>query len=306
MKLKLLAQLLFFSAAIINAESIEDKIKANETVIDSLQKVLDGMQSNGEPSEKITSLQKHIDEVVAKQNKLLEEKSSGKSESLSSENSWEDVAVTKQDDLEAKIRRIVKEELAKLSHTTVKTITPGANPYDTHDTHRAPTEAELSATAKAEAGAPGLPEANSPATAQYQQALSLYNNGAYKEAGASFGRIIKTYPKDPIVPKALVHLAFSLEKQGDLESAAVVCESALAKKIDDLHKADCNLIRLKFAQSKGNDKEAEDIKKILKSSVLSAEQKAKFEEITTAKAAKSDVKTGNAPKEKIKKTNTGG
>lgn len=303
MKLKLLAQLLFFSATIINAESIEDKIKANETVIDSLQKVLDGMQSNGEPSEKITSLQKHIDEVVAKQNKLLEEKSSGKSESLSSENSWEDLAVSKQDDLEAKIRRIVKEELAKLSHTPGKTITPGANPYDTH---RVPTEAELSATAKAEAGAPGLPEANSPATAQYQQALGLYNNGAYKEAGASFGRIVKTYPKDPIVPKALVHLAFSLEKQGDLESAAVVCESALAKKIDDLHKADCNLIRLKFAQTKGNDKELEDIKKILKSSVLSAEQKAKFDEIIASKSSTNDTKASNAPKVKVKKPASGG
>lgn len=306
MKLKLLAQLLFFSVAIINGESIEDKIKANETVIDSLQKVLDGMQSNGEPSEKISSLQKHIDEVIAKQNKLLEEKSSGKSEVLSSENAWEDVAVVKQDDLENKIRRIVREELAKQFSPgmPVKTIAPGANPYD--DAHRSPTESELSATAKAEASAPGLPEATSPATAQYQQALGLYNNGSYKEAGSSFGRIVKTYPKDPIVPKALIHLAFALEKQGDLESAAVVCESALAKKIDDLHRVDCNLIRLKFAQSKGNDKDMEDIKKILKASVLSAEQKAKFDEITAPKTTKSTAKNSAASKEKGKKTVSSG
>jgi TolA-binding protein len=305
MKFKLLAQLFLFGASIVNAESIEEQIKANETVIDSLQKVLDGMQSNGETSEKISSLQKHIDEVIARQNKLLEEKSSGKTD-LSSENAWED-AVVQKEDLDAKIRRIVKEELARnhmsgMQHHASKAIAPGANPYDTNDNHRAPTEAELSATAKAEAGAPALPEAVSPATAQYQQALGLYNKGSYKEAGASFGRIVKTYPKDPIVTKALVHLAFSLEKQGDLESAVIVAESALAKKLDDIHKVDCHLISLQQAKSKGNEKDIEDIKKILKASVLSAEQKAKFEEIT----AKSEAKKPAANKEKPKKSAANG
>lgn len=285
MKLKLLAHLLLLNTAIINAENVEAKIAANETVINSLQKILDDMQASGETADKTSALQAHIDEVIAAQNKLLEAKSTGKTETsnttASSDNSWEDTTIN-QEGLDEKIRKIVKEELAKHFNGSIpsKPIAPGANPYDTQ---RVPTEAELSATAQATANAPALPEATSKATAQYQQALGLYNSGAYKEAGASFSRIVKTYPKDPIVAKALVHLAFCLEKQGDLESATVVCESALTKKIDDGHKVDCNLIRLKHAVAKGNDKDTDEIKKILKASVLSAEQKAEFEKITAKK-----------------------
>lgn len=303
MKLKLLAHLLLINTAIVNAASVEAKIAANETVINSLQKILDDMQTNGETADKTSALQAHIDEVIAAQNKLLEAKSSGNPDTPNITAPIEDTVVSPENSDE-KIRNIVKEELAKHYSGSIpsESITPGANPYDTSDSKRAPTEAELSATEKATASAPGLPEANSKATAQYQQALGLYNSGAYKEAGASFGRIVKTYPKDPIVAKALVHLAFCLEKQGDLESAAVVCESALAKKIDEGHRADCNIIRLKHATAKGNDKDADDIKKILKASVLSTEQKAEFEKIITKKA---DVKNTPA-KDKAKKTSANG
>lgn len=296
MKLKLLAHLLLLNTAIVNAESVEAKITANETVINSLQKILDDMQTNGEAADKTNALQAHIDEVIATQNKLLEAKSSGNSDTSDISTPIEDKTVNTEN-LDEKIRNIVKEELAKQLNGRIPSnpITPGTNPYDT--TH-APTEAELSATATATASAPALPEATSKATAQYQQALGLYNSGAYKEAGSSFGRIVKTYPKDPLAAKALVHLAFCLEKQGDLESAAVVCESALAKKIDDGHRADCNIIRLKHSVTKGHDKDADDIKKILKASVLSTEQKVEFEKIITKKT---EVK--NIPaKDKAKKS----
>lgn len=301
MQLKSLIKLALLSATFLYVEgaqeNLESKIKKNESLIESLQKTLDDMQASGEPSERIKSLQEHIDSVIADQNKLLEDKAKTESEMISSPASIEDKTTKSISNStginEETIRRIVREELAKMHQEHKKTINPGDNPYESK---HVVTEAERSATEKAESGAPALPEAVSPALAQYQQALALYNKGSYKEAGANFGRIIKTYPKDPIVAKALVHLAFSLEKQNDLESATIVCESALSKKIDNLHKCDCHIIRLKNAKAKNNDKEFESIKKTLKDSVLTEEQKKQFEEIISLPAKKTKTETKSVKK----------
>ena len=88
--------------------------------------------------------------------------------------------------------------------------------------------------------------------AQYELALEQYKKKAYKEAASGFARIIKTYREDPIAVKAMVHLAYCLEKQDKLEDAATVCESALQKKLDDVHQADCKkILSSRDAKSKG-------------------------------------------------------
>jgi len=280
--LKTLTLLAFFSMTIFCA-GVEESIRQNEVVIDALQKQLDTMQSSGEKKEAIQALQTHIDTIIEQQNKLLAQKltptAPGNSAGLADS------------DLEGKIRRIVQEELSKTG-LGVKS----NNPYDT--TH-IPTAAELSATKAAEINAPELPEQQSEAVAQYEVALKLYDQGSYKEAAAGFGRIIKTYPNDPIVAKSLVHLAFCLEKQSDNEGASVVCEAALKKKLDDLHQVDCHLMRLRHAKTKGNTEDVNQILKSIKSLPLTPEQQKDFATAMQGKSVSAPEKPAQAKTAKM-------
>ena len=95
---------------------------------------------------------------------------------------------------------------------------------------------------------------------------------------AGFSRIIQTYKTDPIAAKAMVHLAYCLEKQNQLENASIVCNAALQEKLDDLHQVDCQFICLKFAKSKGNEADVARIVKSLKSIPLTAEQQQALDE----------------------------
>ncbi|MBP9829104.1 MAG: hypothetical protein KBD04_03630 [Proteobacteria bacterium] len=274
---KTLTLLAFFSMGIFCAE-VEESIRQNEVVIDALQKQLDAMQSTGEKKEAIQALQTHIDTIIEQQNKLLAQKLAPAAPA--------NLTGSTDSDLEGKIRRIVQEELSKTG------LGPKSNnPYDATHT---PTAAELSATKAAEINAPELPEQQSEAVAQYEVSLALYNQGSYKEAAAGFGRIIKTYPNDPIVAKSLVHLAFCLEKQSDNEGASVVCEAALKKKLDDIHQVDCHLIRLRHAKIKGNTEDANQILKNIKNLPLTPEQQKILAETTQGKAAQAPAKPTQA------------
>lgn len=250
---------------------IEESIRTNETIISALQSQIDSMQSKGEKKEAIDSVQSILDEKIQEQNKLLEQKVTG----------------TPIENSDAKLRRMIQEELAKIGITPK----PGS-PYDT--TH-VPTPAELTATDAAQKNAPTLPEQKSEAMAQYELALELYNKKEYAGAMASFSRIIKTYKDDPIVAKAMVHLAYCFEKQPNrLEDAAIVCKAALQKKLDDPHQVDCQFICLKFAKSQGNEADIARIIKILKSLPLNAEQQKTLAEMqgsTTTTTAPVPAKT---------------
>lgn len=255
-----------FSALYSSIESsgTEESIRQNEVVIDALQKQLDSMQSKGEKDEAIKALQSHIDNIIEQQNKLLAQKVTPALTQNSAIPTGEAETTITENASDARFRRIVQEELAKAG------IPPKpSSPYDTTHT---PTSAELDATKSAEMDAPALPEQKSEAMGQYELALELYNKGAYKEAAAGFGRIIKAYSKDPIAAKSLVHLAYCLEKQGDAEGASIVCEAALKEKLDDPHQVDCQLMRLRYAKSRGNEADVAQITQSLRKLPLTAEQ----------------------------------
>ena len=248
----------------MESSGTEESIRQNEVVIDALQKQLDSMQSKGEKDEVIKALQSHIDNIIEQQNKLLAQKITVNTSENLADQAIPAASTVVDSDSDTRFRRIVQEELAKAG------IAPKpSSPYDTTHT---PTSAELDATKSAEMNAPALPEQKSEAMGQYELALELYNKGAYKEAAAGFGRIIKTYSKDPIAAKALVHLAYCLEKQGDAEGASIVCEAALKEKLDDPHEVDCQLMRLRYAKSKGNEADVAQITQILMKLPLTAEQ----------------------------------
>ena len=251
--------------------SVDEKIQQNEAVLAVLQEKLDSAASKDEKVAK--ALQSHMDSVIEEQNKLLAQKVAG--------NTSENLATTATDNStessEAKLRRMIQEELAKAG------VTP--KPDSPYDTKHIPTPAELAATNAAQKNAPALPEQKSEAMAQYELALELYNKKAYKEAMASFSRIIRTYKTDPISAKAMVHLAYCFEKQGRLEDAAIVCNAALQEKLDDPHQVDCQFICLKFAKSKGNELDVARIVKSLKGLPLTTEQQQILNEIQGKKTA---------------------
>lgn len=269
--LKKLGFVVLASICVIVA-SIDNEVRDNEETINLLQKQIDNLQAKGESTD---DLQKVMDKLIEKQNAILAKKvassteSTGEGEIVVDQPIQIDVGVKQDNDLDARIRRIVREELAKQTH-----------PKDYNHSN----EAKAKATEKAVETAPDLPEQTSEAMAQYQLALEQYNNGEYKLAASGFGRIIKAYPKDPITAKALVHLAFCLEKQNELDKAIVVCEEALKKKLDVGHQVDCQLICLRHAKEQKNEKEVARITQILKSLKLTDEQKQTMAAISAKKA----------------------
>ncbi len=263
--LKKLGFMLLTGVCLIYAD-VDGDIRDNEVLINSLQDKLDASQAKGDSTD---DLQKVMDRMIEKQNALLAKKASVAVSSdgeIAADQPVDQSVQPNDNNLDARIRRIVREELAQQNK--------GVDHKD---------DAKNEATKKAEANAPELPEQKSEAMAQYELALEQYEKKNYKLAASSFGRIIKTYPKDPITAKALVHLAFCLEKQGELEKAAVVCESALQRKLDGGHQVDCQLIRLRFAKGQKNDEEVAEITKALKSLKLTDEQKKAYSSILAKK-----------------------
>ncbi len=270
--LKKIGFVLLTGVSLIYAD-LDGDINDNEVVINLLQEKIDSLQAKGDSAD---GLQKAMTGMIEKQNALLAKKASvavSKDGEMVEEKPA--VAASPDNNLESKIRKIVQEELA----------TQQKNKPITNNANHSPTDAELKATKDAEAKAPQLPEQNSEAMAQYELALEQYNKAAYKQAAGGFGRIIKTYRNDPIAAKALVHLAFCLEKQGDLDSAAVVCEEALKKKLDGTHQVNCQLIRLRQAKAKGSEADIAEITKALKALKLTEEQQKTFDDVLAKKPA---------------------
>lgn len=86
----------------------------------------------------------------------------------------------------------LEEELVRLKSSPDKSSRPS-------------TEAEIQATKKAEENAPTL-ATNSPAVAQYNQALSLFKNNELEKARVAFQQIIDVYSEDIYAAKSYLHL----------------------------------------------------------------------------------------------------
>jgi tol-pal system protein YbgF len=98
-----------------------------------------------------------------------------------------------------------------------------------------------SATKHAEETAPTLPAGD--AEAQYNEAFALHDKGAYKESERAFGYFIKTYPNDPLVPKAMYWKAESCLKQKNYKDAKILFVNAYKKNPKGPKAPDC-LLRL--------------------------------------------------------------
>lgn len=107
-------------------------------------------------------------------------------------------------------------------------------------------ELRESATKQAEETAPklstGTPQEKN-SLAQYNEALTLYDKGAYKEAERAFSYFIKAYPKDPLISKAMYWKAVSMMKQGNnkVKGAQILFVTAYKKNPKGPKAPDCLL-----------------------------------------------------------------
>lgn len=100
-------------------------------------------------------------------------------------------------------------------------------------------EAREIATKHAEEKTPKFSAGN--AEAQYNEAFALHDKGAYKEAERAFSYFVKTYPNDPLVPKAMYWKAESCLKQGKQKEAKILFVNAYKKNPRGPKAPDCLL-----------------------------------------------------------------
>jgi tol-pal system protein YbgF len=112
-------------------------------------------------------------------------------------------------------------------------------PRKKHDKNKDLEAVREMATKHAEEAAPALPTGN--AEAQYNEAFALHDKGAYKEAERAFNYFIKTYPNDPLVPKAMYWKAESCLKQDKYKEAKILFVTAYKKNPKGPKAPDCLL-----------------------------------------------------------------
>jgi tol-pal system protein YbgF len=112
-------------------------------------------------------------------------------------------------------------------------------PRKRHDKNKDLEAVREMATKHAEEVAPALPSGN--AEAQYNEAFALHDKGAYKEAERAFNYFIKTYPNDPLVPKAMYWKAESCLKQSKYKEAKILFVTAYKKNPKGPKAPDCLL-----------------------------------------------------------------
>jgi TolA-binding protein len=225
--------LFLLSSGLLKAEvSIEQQIASNERLIDKLQK--------------------QIDDLIRKQNLLVAKKNNL---NTSSANSTQNFSNGNNSTSKSSIQEVTQQsfESATVSATPLpsedeikalkerilalekKLDTSGGTLPD--QTKKSPYENDISneETLKAntdDSKASFLPEANSRALAQYEQANSLLqknNKQDAKSASESFRYIIEAFPNDPIFKKAYVKFGRALLVAEDYEQAKNVLNKVLSE-----------------------------------------------------------------------------
>lgn len=158
--------------------------------------------------EEIDRLQEQLHQRTTEYNEKLSKKASGKTSSGNE-------AYQPQKSLEQRVAAL-EQEMYNLKNN--------------HKKVRHPTQAELDAIKKAEANAPIL-AVNSPAIAQYNQALSLLKNNELEKAKEAFLKIINDYPQDIYAAKSYVHLGEVNLQLRNFSAAANAFNEALTSQI---------------------------------------------------------------------------
>lgn len=294
------------SVSVIVLLSTATYIEANAS-LEAKIKAVDEQIRNEE--QKQTHNAKKLQELVSEYNKLVQEHASAEKKGDEScdnaEQTHEEAMVQR---LKEHERRI--DELEKIVFTLVgnkgipATTSPGLLPADqtnnqaiTTSTTSITTEttgltgkyaAANLATEQAEVGPTPTLDTKSPALAQFNQAMALFNAGIktgsksdLKNAAEAFELITTTYPDETYANKSFVHGGDAHLKLGNIDNAQKCYKVAITKPLDRQNAIRARLGYGETLMAKNNKEDACFQIKVLSKEILDEEQKKRFEALKT-------------------------
>lgn len=273
---------------------------SGSTSLEAKIKIIDEQIRNEEQKQEHNA--KKLQELVAEYNKLVQERASfgeTKGDSNKTEQTHEEAMVQRLKEHERRIDELEKivasltgnkpistdpatNQAASASITSATTTTKTAEKIDKH-------AADNLATEKAEMGPTPTFDTKSPALAQFNQAMALFNAGIktgsktdLKNAAEAFELITKTYPDETYANKAFVHGGDAHLKLGNTDEAQKCYKVAITKPLDRQNAIRARLGYGETLIAKNNKTDACSQIKVLLKETLDDEQKKRFEALTAA------------------------
>ncbi len=269
---------------ILPNNQLQAEIKRNEKVIATLQETIEAKEQSGEDVDELIAF---LEAFINKQNVLIAKQAgdnaaaplcTGSSKSpqcLDPDLTPADSSPYPTD--KEKTINLIHQELLKLGVITPEQLAKIQISEDTNlnaeDQHNGDNQVTQELNENNNEKQHDLLNGSQEAVAQYNQAMALYNKRLYKQAAASFSRVVKTYRNDPITPFALYHLALCRANDNNLEDAAIICKAIIDKDLPEDHVIECQLIRLKNASNKKHENLKNDLKEDLAKRALTPAQK---------------------------------
>ncbi len=151
------------------------------------------------------------------------------------------------------------------------------------------------ATEQAEVGQTPTLDTKSPALAQFNQAMALFNAGLktgskedLKNAAEAFELITTTYPDETYANKSFVHGGDAHLKLGNIDHAQKCYKVAITKPLDRQNAIRARLGYGETLMTKNNKADACSQIKVLSKETLDSEQKKRFDALKTAASCAAD------------------
>lgn len=251
---------------------------------------------------------KKLQELVAEYNKLVQERASfgeTKDDQSKTEQTHEEAMVQRLkeherriDELEKIVAALTGNKVTPANSTqtqavvtsTTSVTTTAAGKIDKH-------AADNLATEQAEMGPTPTLDTKSPALAQFNQAMALFNAGIktnskadLKNAAEAFELITKTYPDETYANKSFVHGGDAHLKLGNIDEAQKCYKIAITKPLDRQNAIRARLGYGETLVAKNNKADACSQIKVLSKEIFDEEQKKRFNALTVAAACETNQK----------------
>ncbi|MES2607914.1 MAG: hypothetical protein V4544_04210 [Pseudomonadota bacterium] len=249
---------------------------------------------------------KKLQDLVSEYNKLVQENASADTKGDTAgnvEQTHEEAMVQRLKEHERRIDELEKIVATLTANKGASTMTSaGLLPGDTTTTQAVGTVSVTTAAAasvkhaaaniateQVEAGPAPTLDTKSPALAQFNQAMALFNAGVksrskedLKNAAEAFELITTTYPDETYANKSFVHGGDAHLKLGNIDEAQKCYKMAITKPLDRQNAIRARLGYGETLMAKNNKEDACSQLKVLSKEILNDEQKKRFDTLKIA------------------------
>lgn len=258
---------------------------------------------------------KKLQELVAEYNKLVQERASfgeTKDDQNKTEQTHEEAMVQRLkeherriDELEKIVAALTGNKVAPANSTQAQAVAASTTAVAASTTSVSTTiagkidkhAADNLATEQAEIGPTPTLDTKSPALAQFNQAMALFNAGIktnskadLKNAAEAFELITKTYPDETYANKSFVHGGDAHLKLGNIDEAQKCYKIAITKPLDRQNAIRARLGYGETLIAKNNKADACAQIKVLSKEIFDDEQKKRFKALTVAATCETNQK----------------